>query len=131
MEFKRKKLLTIPVLKFKEGETRYVKITEAMHVGKPQKAKEGEKAKEPAVLANCINLEDGAICQIIVSAVVKSVLTEEYPNDGYVGKCFAITKQGRNPGKQYNQFDIEEVEDPGDEVAHQRAAGGAPTGRRK
>ena len=128
MEFKRKKLLTIPVLKFKEGETRYVKITEAMHVGKPQKAKEGEKAKEPAVLANCINLEDGAICQIIVSAVVKSVLTEEYPNDGYVGKCFAITKQGRNPGKQYNQFDIEEVEDP-DESAHQHAA--TPAGKRK
>lgn len=131
MEFKRKKLLTVPVLKFKEGETRYVKITEVMHVGKPQKAKEGEKAKEPATLASCINLEDGAVCQIIVSAVVKSVLSEEYPNDGYVGKCFAITKQGRNPGKQYNQFDIEEVEDPGDEVAHQRSTGGAPAGRRK
>lgn len=130
MEFKRKKLLTIPVLKFKEGEIRYVKITDAMHVGKPQKAKEGEKAKEPAVLANCINLEDGAICQIIVSAVVKSVLTEEYPNEGYVGKCFAITKQGRNPGKQYNQFDIEEVEDPGDEVTHARAAG-TSAGKRK
>lgn len=129
MEFKRKKLLTVPVLKFKEGETRYVKITAAMHVGKPQKAKEGEKAKEPAILANCVNLEDGAVCQIIVSAMVKSVLTEEYPGDGYVGKCFAITKQGRNPGKQYNQFDIEEIEDPGDEVAHARA-GGKVSGRK-
>lgn len=130
MEFKRKKLLTVPVLKFKEGESRYVKITDAMHIGKPQKAKEGEKAKEPATLANCVNLEDGAICQIIVSAVVKSVLVEEYPNDGYVGKCFSITKQGRNPGKQYNQFDIEEIEDPADEVANQRTAIGA-TPKRK
>src|SRR5487761_605690 len=130
MEFKRKKLLTVPVLKFKEGESRYVKITDAMHIGKPQKAKEGEKAKEPATLANCVNLEDGAICQIIVSAVVKSVLVEEYPNDGYVGKCFSITKQGRNPGKQYNQFDIEEIEDPADEVANQRTSLGA-TPKRK
>ena len=130
MEFKRKRLLTVPVLKFKEGESRYVKITEAMHIGKPQKAKEGEKAKEPATLANCVNLEDGAVCQIIVSAVVKSVLVEEYPNDGYVGKCFSITKQGRNPGKQYNQFDIEEIEDPADEVANQRTSLGA-TPKRK
>jgi hypothetical protein len=126
MEFKTKRLLTIPVLKFTEGQARYVKITAAMHVGKQQKAAEGEKAKEPATLANCVNLEDGAVCQIIVSSVVKSVLTEEYPGDGYVGKCFSITKRGRNPGKQYNQFDIEEIEEPGEseKAAPARAAGG-------
>jgi hypothetical protein len=122
MEFKRKKLLTIPVLKLVQDQTRYVKITDAMHVGKPQKAKEGEKAKEPATLINCINLEDGAVCQVIVSAVVKSVLTDEYPGDAYVGKCFAITKLGRNPGKQYNQFNVEEIEDPGEPAQHPTAA---------
>lgn len=126
MDFKRKRLLTIPVLKFAVGVTRYVKITDAMHVGKPQKAKEGEKAKEPATLANCINLEDGEVCQIIVSAVVKSVLDDEYPAGVYVGKCFAITKGERNPGKQYNQFKIEEIEEPGaaDVAQHPAAARG-------
>ncbi|MGH7743753.1 MAG: hypothetical protein ACREQ5_02900 [Candidatus Dormibacteria bacterium] len=76
-----------------------------------------DKRKAPATLANVINLEDGSVCQIIVNAVVKSVLNDEYPNDGYVGKCFAITKRGRAQGKQYNPFDIEEIEDPGNEVA--------------
>jgi hypothetical protein len=112
VEFKSKRLLTVPVLKLVQDQARYVKITEAMHLGKPQKAKEGEKAKEPATLANCVNLEDGSLCLIIVSAVVKSVLDDEYPNGTYVGLCFKITKRGRNPGKQYNQFDIEEIEDP-------------------
>ena len=116
-EFKTKKLLTVPVLKFVQDQARHIKVTEAMHIGKPQKAKEGEKPKEPATLANCVNLEDGAVCQIIVSAVLKSVWTDEYPGDSYVGKCFKITKRGRNPGKQYNQFDIEEIEDPEGEAA--------------
>jgi hypothetical protein len=109
---KRKQLLTIPVLKFVQDQPRFVKITDAMHLGKEQPAKDGEKAKEPATLCNCVNLEDGAECQIILSAVVKSVLTDSFPDGSYVGKCFAITKRGRNPGKQYNQFDIEEIEDP-------------------
>jgi|SRR5579862_2995416 hypothetical protein len=112
MEYKSKRLLTIPVLKFVQGQARFVKITGAMHVGKPQKAKEGEKAKEPATLAPTVNLEDGSVCQIIVSSVVKSILTDEYPNDTYVGKFFKITKGERNPGKQYNQFEVEEIEDP-------------------
>ncbi len=112
MEFKVKKLLTVPVLKLPEGQARHIKITGVMHEGKPQKAKGDEPAKAPATLVNCVNLEDGAECQIIVSAVVKSVLTEEYPGDGYVGKCFKITKQGRSAGKSYNSYDIKEIEDP-------------------
>jgi len=127
-EFKTKKLLTIPVLKFVQDTPRYVRITDPMHVGKPQKAKEGEKPKEPATLANAVNLEDGTICQVIVSAVMKSVWTDEYPDGAYVGKCFKITKRGRNPGKQYNQFDMEEIEDPADETAV--AAVPAPLHRR-
>lgn len=113
MEFKRKRLLTIPQLKLTEGNTRYIKFTGAMHVGKPQKPDKDGKVKDPATLAPCVNLEDGTECQIILSAVVKSVLTDEYPGDGYVGLCFAITKMGRAPGKAYNAFNVEEIEDPG------------------
>lgn len=109
---KRVKNLTVPVLKLVLDEARYVKFTGVMHLGKEQKEKEGEAKKEPATLANIINLEDGAECQLIISAVVKSVLTDEYPNNSYVGKCFEITKRGRSPGKQYNAFDVVEIEDP-------------------
>jgi hypothetical protein len=112
--FKRVRNLTLDVLKFVENEPRYVKITGPIFIGKEQKAKAGDddKKREPAHLAHCVNLEDGAECQIIVSAVVLSVMMDEYPNDGYVGKCFAITKKSRTPGKQYFPYGVEEIEDP-------------------
>lgn len=111
-EFKRKKLLTRPVLKWEVGKARYIKIETAMHVGKEMKEKAGEKKKEPATLCDVIDLETGEPAQIIVNAVVKSVLTESYANDAYVGLCFSITKQARQQGKQYDPFMIEEIEDP-------------------
>jgi hypothetical protein len=111
-EFKRKKLLNPPTLKFDEGVTQFVKITGPMHLGKQMPAKEGEKPKEPATLAHCVNLADGGEVEMICNAVVESVLNEHYPNHAYVGKCFAITKGGRNPGKQYINFSVEEIEEP-------------------
>lgn len=113
---KRKKLLTRPVLKLPEDVSRYIKVEAPMFIGKTikEKQKEGtdKKQKEPATILNVINLEDGEQAQIVCNAVLKSVLSEEYPNDAYVGKCFSITKQGRAPGKDYNPFHIEEIEDP-------------------
>jgi hypothetical protein len=83
-----------------------------MHQGKPQKPDADGKTKEPAILAPCINLEDGEVCQIILSAVVRSVLTDEYAESAYVGKCFKIVKQARAAGKSYNAFIVEEIEEP-------------------
>lgn len=114
---KRKKLLTRPVLKYVVGTPNYVLIEEKMHIGKEMKKKSGEdKAKEPATLCNVIDLSTGEPAQIILNAVVKSVLTEEYPNDAYVGLCFSITKQARTPGKQYDPFNIEEIENPREDL---------------
>lgn len=123
-EFKRKKLLTRPVLKLAEGATVYVLIERAMYIGKDMKQKDGDKKKEPATILDCVNLETGEQCQVLASAVIKSVLTEEYPNDGYVNKGFAFTKQARQPGKQYNPVHIEEVELP--EQFVQKSAPAAP-----
>ena len=113
-QFKRVKNLTLDILKFVEQQTRHVKITGAIHLGKEQKSSRGgeDKKREPAQLAPCINLEDGTECQIIVSAVVLSVLNDEYPGEAYVGKCFAITKKNRVEGKQYFPYSVEEIEDP-------------------
>jgi hypothetical protein len=116
MAFKKVRNLTLDILKFVENEPRNIKITGAIHEGKPQKAVPGETAKAPAHLATCINLEDGSECQIIVAAVVMSVLNDEYPNEAYVGKCFEITKKARTPGKQYFPYGVEEIEDPGKPV---------------
>ena len=114
---KRKKLLTRPVLKMPEGVPRYVKIEHPMFIGKTIKEKskgdsDDKKQKEPATILDVIDLSTGEQAQIVCNAVLKSVLAEEYPNDSYVGLCFSIEKQGRAPGKDYNPFHIEEIEDP-------------------
>jgi hypothetical protein len=114
-EAKPLRLLTRPVLKFSDGTTHHVKIEGAMFIGKNIKARTpapGEKEKEPATILNVIDLENGGEAQMIVNAVVKSVLTESYPGDTYVGKCFSITKLARAAGKAYNPFNIVEIEDP-------------------
>lgn len=117
MQVKKVRNLTLDILKFVEQEPRYVKITGAVFLGKEQKDKDPEKKKAPAHLAHCINLEDGTECQIIVAAVVLSVLTDDYPNDSYVGKCFEIVKKNRVQGKAYFPYGVTEIEDPGKPVA--------------
>lgn len=113
----RKKLLTPPVFKLVENQPRYVKITGPMHLGKEEKdsvdaAGKPVQKKAPATLAPCINLEDGAEGQIIIAAVVKSTLEDNFSGESYVGHCFAITKGERVKGKQYFPYLIEEIEDP-------------------
>lgn len=114
IRFKKKKVLTRPVLKLIENEAIFVKLVGEMHLGKDIKEKKGDddKKKEPATLIDCVNLLTGEEVQIIASAVIKSVLEDNYPNKSYVGLCFQMTKQARQPGKQYNPVHIEEIEEP-------------------
>lgn len=116
VKFKKKKVLTRPVLKLVENEPIYVKLVGPMHLGKEMKQKEGEKKKDPATLIDVINLSTGEEAQIIASAVIKSVLDELYPNQSYVGLGFSMVKQARQPGKQYNPVHIEEIELPAEET---------------
>lgn len=113
---KRKKLLTRPLIKFPVAVAVYIFVEEKMFIGKdldknkpidPTKPK-----KEPATIANVIDLVTDEPSQIIVNAVVKSIFHDEYPEDTYVGKCFMIVKGIRVPGKPYDPFKVEEIDDP-------------------
>lgn len=128
---KRKKLLTRPVLKFVKDVARYVKFEGAIYVGREMKQKEGDKKKEPAHLADVIDLSTGEQAQIIVNAVPMSILNESYPNETYVGKCFSITRQARQEGKMYDPFKLEEIEDPTAAGQADAAAAGKPVGGKK
>lgn len=109
---KRIKTVTRTLIKLQNNRPYYFKIEGAMFVGKELKAKEGDtKKKDPATLLNVINLEDGSEGQIIVGTVLKSTLNEEYPKDGYVGRCFEIEKK-RDAQHDYNTYNIAEIEDP-------------------
>ncbi len=128
---KRKKLLTKPLLKYSVGVAVCVLIETAMHIGKDMKPGADGKKKEPATLCDVIDLKTGEPCQLIMNAVVKSVLSEEYPNDAYVGKCFAITKQVRVQGKAYDPFSVEEIENPADDKKEEAPSHVANIGGKK
>lgn len=128
----RKKLLTRPILKFIKDEPRYVKFEGKIYLGKEMKQKAGDdKKKEPAHLADVIDLTTGELAQIIINAVPMSVLKENYPDDSYVGKCFAITRQSRKEGKAYDPFLVEEIEDPTAKSEATEASHAAVRGPRK
>ncbi len=114
---KTKRVVTLPLLKMATDKPVYVKITKAMYIGKEMKQKAEDKKKEPATLVDVVDLTTGEPAQLIVSAVVKSVLNEEYTGDSYVGLCFSITRQARKEGKSYDPFRVVEIEDPAAPVA--------------
>lgn len=107
-----KSKITLPQFKFVVEVPRYLRIESAIYLGKEMKPAEGKKAMEPAHLARVTDLETGELGEVIVPAVLMSTLQEAMPNDSYVGKCFAITKQKRQEGKRYDKFGVDEIEDP-------------------
>lgn len=68
--------------------------------------------KEAAHVANVLNLDDGALYQIVLAKQLRGTLEEEYPNDGYVGKIFRLENTGKKKGGKsaegYNVFKITE-----------------------
>lgn len=107
------KILTLPLLKLKEGESVYIKFTAPTFIGKQIAAQEGEKvSKEPPVMANVIDLPTGELVQIMLGSVLQGILRDEYPDDAYVGKGFQIMltekKRGRNGGN-YNTYKVAEL----------------------
>lgn len=129
IQFKRKKLLTRPLIKFIENQSNYIKIEGPIYLGKEMKQDvdaEGKRKKEPAHLADVIDLKTGELGQIIVAAMVLSVLNENYPDNSYVGLCFCVTKKGKAPGKQYFGYSVEEIEDP-TAVADSAVSAASPT----
>lgn len=99
--------VTLPVLKKEDGKEIYVQFTSPIYRGKELKGKNSDKM-EPADLAQIIDLTTGEEMTLICNAVLKGTLEEEYPNEEYVGKQFAIL-QSKVPGKRYKNYTIKEI----------------------
>lgn len=109
-KFKVKRNITLPLIKPSIDVPVYIKVTNAVFVGKAiQKAGDG-KDMEPAKLVNCINLETGEEAQIIVPSVLNGIFEDEYPDASYVDKGFQITKHAKASGKRYHAFSVAELE---------------------
>ncbi|HEY4723992.1 MAG TPA: hypothetical protein VII92_19215 [Anaerolineae bacterium] len=98
LKFKTKKHVVKQLFKLKPGVEYYFTFKGPMHVGKKI-----DDAKEPATLADVVDLNTGEFGQIICAKLVRDALTDAYANDTYVGKSFAIELM-RVPEKRYNML---------------------------
>ena len=109
-KFRVKRQVTLPLLKPEVDKPIFIKITSDIFLGKEIKGS-GEKATmEPAHLVNCINLETGEECQLIVAAVLMGIFEDEYAGNSYVGCSFRIVKGAKKDGKRYHPYSISEIE---------------------
>ncbi len=66
---------------------------------------------EPATICTVADVTTGEEFTWLVPSVVQSNLQRDYPDDGYVGKCFWIKNNGkRTPSQRYWDFSIAEVD---------------------
>lgn len=106
--FRKLKSVTRNLFKLSNNNEYYFKFQEPIFLGK----KIGDK--DPAHLANVINLETGEEGQIILGAVLVGILNENYPDDAYVSRCFEIVKF-RDAASAYNTYNVSEVADPSED----------------
>jgi hypothetical protein len=116
-----KKRITNTLLKMEEGKPYLLRFegaifrAQAEKMRKPRATPEGGEpapVKQPPMLAHVLDLTDGfpgTPCQIIVPVVLESELRAAYPDDLYVNRTFQVTRH-KSPSKNYNLFDINEVE---------------------
>ena len=103
--FKRTKVVTVPLLKLAIDVPSYVRAEAAIYEGKQVDDKMGK-----AHLLNVTNLETGESQLLIIPTVLLALLGEEYPENSYIGKCFEVTKHAKVSGKNYHPFSLSEIE---------------------
>lgn len=112
-QFVVKRIVTMPLIKFDVGVTRYVRFNSAIFLGKAIADADPSKSKAPPHMANVTDLATGEQGQIMLGAVLVRLLVEDYPDATYNGLSFAIrlNEQKRGRGAQnYNTYSLAEIE---------------------
>lgn len=100
-----KKVVNRVLLRHADGQTVFVTIMGPTFEGKEIKGSTMAKA----TLVNVTEVTTGQEMQYIVNAVLQGLWDDEYPKNAYVGKSFAIYKQGKAPGKRYSNISLSEI----------------------
>lgn len=106
-EFKVKKAVSLPTLKWGPGETLFIAFESPIEIKKTVDPKtEEEKDIE---VAKVKNLRNDSQYNLVCGVVLKKEMDIGYTSDSYVGKTFKITKH-KVPNKRYHTFEIYEIE---------------------
>lgn len=118
LKFRVLKQVTVPQIKLGVNEEHFFKLESEIFQAKEMKSRQpqdpSKAMKQPPMLCRVLHLESGARGEIIVPAVLKLELEEAYPSASYVGRSFLIINKGKKAGKDYNTFEIAEIETDGE-----------------
>lgn len=129
LQFEVVRHVTLPLFKLEDENFKYYfRFETAIERGKelaatrkPRSNSDGTPKEQmpPPDLAVVTNLRTGELGQIIVNAVLKSNLEDTYPDAGYVGKCFQITrlKSVVRGSSTIKMFEILEIKMKGSPIA--------------
>jgi hypothetical protein len=104
-----KKTLGGSLWKWQDGVEKVFTVVGPIRAGKAVASPRSGIAKAPDVMT-VRDAEDNNEKDILVGAVLRSSLTENYPDDSYVGITFACTQGAVKVGTRYKTMQVAEVE---------------------
>lgn len=98
--------VTLPILKLGSSMT-LIKIEKPPFLGKEV----AQSSYGPPTLLEVTELMGGQRCHLIMGKVMKNELEARYPDEGYVGRYFAMAEQKvvKDDGKKYSLYAITEI----------------------
>lgn len=107
--FKVVKRVTLPTVNPGVNEPRIFQIQDAFRTSTYVNPDPKKASEKPATVCSVNDLETGEVLLWLVAEVAKKNIEEQYPDESYVGKSFAVCKMPKRPGKRYFDFQIAEV----------------------
>lgn len=104
-----KKTLGGNLWKWVDGEEKVFTILGPIRAGRAS-ANPRNGITKAADIMSVRDAADGGEKEVLVGAVLKSTLVENYPDDSYVGLSFACTQGAVKPGTRYKTMTVGEVE---------------------
>jgi hypothetical protein len=104
-----KKTLGGQLWKWEDGIEKVFTVVSPIRAGKAVSNPRSGIAKAPDIMT-VRDAADGNEKEILVGAVLKSSLVENYPDDAYVGLTFACTQGAVKAGTRYKTMNVAEVE---------------------
>ena len=111
-----KKTLGGSLWKWEDGTEKVFTILGPIRAGKAVASPRSGIAKAPDIMS-VRDAADNNDKEILVGAVLKSSLVENYPDDAYVGLTFACTQGAVKVGTRYKTMAVAEVEIDSSETA--------------
>lgn len=107
----RAKLVTLPLLLIEDGHEIALRIDGPMHKGSIERARVGAdgQKEEPMTLCAVTVLDTGELRNLICAKVIASALGDNYPENSYVGRYFAIRCNGKVQGKRHKAYTVAEL----------------------